>query len=78
MRKIRLDLEELVVEAFATTGGKQALRGTVRGHESEVCWTNFCDSPGGSNGAGCFDPNSLSGMGGCICPRQVASAEQPC
>jgi hypothetical protein len=32
MRKIRLDLEELVVESFGTGDGKEKKAGTVRGH----------------------------------------------
>ena len=36
MRKVRLDLDGLEVESFATTGGRGAERGTVKGHDSAV------------------------------------------
>jgi hypothetical protein len=61
MRKIRLDPEELLVEAFSTSeiDGEP---GTVRGHDAQ-----FLEST--------FDPNSLSGWNNCYCPRQYTSPE---
>jgi hypothetical protein len=35
MKKMRLDLEQLAVESFATTNHHGAKRGTVRGHGSD-------------------------------------------
>jgi hypothetical protein len=73
MKKFRLDPEALVVEEFPTTDAVRALRGTVRANEddSEACFPY-------SQGTECFDINSISGPAGCLCPRDVASANSPC
>jgi len=46
MKKLRLELDAVRVESFATAGaGAGAPRGTLRGHEAAVtreCPTNFC------------------------------------
>ena len=79
MRKIRLDVEALEVETFTTTGAA-AGRGTVAGHDSgtngQLC-SGAC-SPGGSGGDNCFDPASLSGWDGCICPNQMGTWQAGC
>lgn len=35
-RKMKLQLDELAVEAFETTAAKKEARGTVRGHEGSL------------------------------------------
>jgi hypothetical protein len=76
MRKMRLDLEELVVEAFPTTGGERAARGTVRGYSG----LPGCQATGDDVGAlSYFDINSdTGGFDHCDCPREVASTDGPC
>lgn len=43
MKKLRLDLDDLAVEAFDTVGEPEAGSGTVRGHQQSnrvaLCWT---------------------------------------
>jgi hypothetical protein len=88
MRKIRLDPEELVVEAFPTTERMHG-RGTVRGYVSELPCDDSaeCTQDCGSDGMGCteacdpvmsgYDPNSLSGCAaGCYCPLLLGTAGQ--
>ena len=81
MRKMRLDPESLVVEAFSTTG-KLGGRGTVRGHDStgnswDDCSVVTC--PGATtdvhtNMPGCgpivtgYNIHSNTGCDGCVCP----------
>ena len=78
MRKMRLALDELVVEAFPTTDGKQAVRGTVRGHSGPL----GCEPAPGDDFGGVqshFDIYSnTGGLDHCICPRELASADGPC
>jgi hypothetical protein len=76
MRKMRLDLDELVVEAFATTPGAQAARGTVRGHSGlPGCQAETGDDVGVLS---YVDPQSITGeLEWCICPREPISAN-PC
>jgi hypothetical protein len=79
MRKIRLDLNELVVEAFPTTDGPQAVRGTVRGHSGPL----RCEpAPGdGFDGVQSFYYDIFSMTGGfddCICPRLKADSVDLC
>jgi hypothetical protein len=61
MKKVRLDLEQLAVESFATARGRGAEKGTVRGHDSGSeaysCWADCT--------WGCV---SHSGYEWCICP----------
>jgi len=58
MNKIRLNLDALAVETFATTKDRGAKRGTVRGH----------DSTAGTNDWTCWDCTSHSGLDGmCWC-----------
>ncbi|HEU4557540.1 MAG TPA: hypothetical protein VFS20_06810 [Longimicrobium sp.] len=54
-KKLRLDTEELVVEAFAT-GDDAPQRGTVKGHDPSDGWDGTCDG------------TSCSGDYMCICP----------
>ena len=61
MRKIRLNPEELMVEAFPTSE-VEAGQGTVRGHDAQAA-------------LGTFDPASISGWNMCLCPRQYTSPE---
>ncbi|HSU12636.1 hypothetical protein [Longimicrobium sp.] len=61
MRKMRLDPENLVVEAFPTSGAAGG-EGTVRAHEAALLESTF-------------DPNSISGWNNCLCPRQFTSPE---
>ena len=71
MKKLRLQLDDLAVESFATAEGRGAERGTVRGHASEIgrcntdvdpftnpydSWTNCPD--GWSVGGNCPDYGS--------------------
>ena len=64
MKKIRLDLEQLAVESFATARARRAEKGTVRGHDS--------GSEAGSCDYNCtWGCHSHSGLEvGCICPLQ--------
>lgn len=66
MRKIRLDVEELVVESFDTAGDKEKKAGTVHGHE----WSQWegCVISDGSNCATCD--------GGC--PRDTMTCFASC
>jgi|GEM_PF-2342032 len=64
MKKIRLDLDRLAVETFATTKDEGADVGTVRGHGSGIgCASGNC------SGNPCSGPNdpSISADGGCVC-----------
>lgn len=74
MRKMRLQLDALVVESFPTAGMSQA-RGTVRGHaslywedcyESETCdgagWP--CEATDQSCGGTCYEYTCHPGCGG--------------
>jgi hypothetical protein len=79
MRKMRLDLDELVVEAFPTTSGAQAARGTVRGHSGLPGCEPAAGDDFGVEPLSQFDINSnTGGRDHCICPREVASADAPC
>lgn len=62
MRKIRLNPEELMVEAFPTTRTAEGA-GTVHGHDAAQST---------------FDPFSISGWDMCICPRQVGTWQPDC
>jgi hypothetical protein len=67
MKKIRLDLEALAVETFATTKDGGNKWGTVRGHGSGIgCATNT--EP--------YDP-SVSADGNCVCEQQIFTGGQP-
>jgi hypothetical protein len=48
-KKMMLDLDELVVESFATSG-RRAARGTVHGNaiSDTTCFQDFCTCPTGS------------------------------
>jgi hypothetical protein len=61
MEKIRLNLDALAVETFATTKDDGADRGTVRGHDS------------GGSGVGCasLGCESVSYLEQCICEGNV-------
>lgn len=74
MRKMRLDLDELVVEAFPTTDSEQAVRGTVRGHSGPLgCEPALGDDFGGVQSV-YFDINSnTGGADHCLCPDLVGS-----
>jgi hypothetical protein len=76
MRKMRLDLDELVVEAFPTTDGAGVARGTVRGHSG----LPGCQEATGDD-AGVLsyvDPRSITGdLEWCHCPREPLSGN-PC
>ena len=80
MRKMRLDLDELVVEAFPTTDGEQAVRGTVRGHSGPL----GCEPAPGDGFDGVqsnFYYDIFSNTGGfddCICPRLKADSINGC
>jgi hypothetical protein len=67
MEKVRLTLDELHVQSFATTGAETAGRGTVRAHDAptdavecptadpvwDTCWGSCGDTCGGSCGGTC-------------------------
>jgi hypothetical protein len=78
MRKMRLHLDELVVDAFPTTGRAQAARGTVQGHSG----LPGCEPAAGDGDVGMFsqfDINSnTGGQDHCICPRKVNESAAPC
>jgi len=79
MRKMRLHLDELVVEAFPTTGRTQAARGTVQGHSG----LPECEPVAGDGDVGMFshlDPYSdTGGANHCYCPNMVNdSSNGPC
>jgi hypothetical protein len=73
MKKIRLDLERLTVETFATTEDDKAKRGTVRGHLSayyELChaddtWQQSCTCEATCNAATCYNCSAACGTGQC-------------
>jgi len=67
MKKIRLDMDALAVETFATTKDDGAGRGTVRGHDSAGsgigCVSMGCDSASGLEQCICennFNPETFS------------------
>ena len=66
MKKIRLNLDALAVETFATTTDDGRDRGTVRGHDSD------------GSGIGCISLgcDSVSGLEQCICEQQIATNNQ--
>jgi hypothetical protein len=57
VKKLRMNLDSLVVESFATDGGTGARRGTVQGHLMD---SNQC--PEGTGGTGSTD---VTGCGSC-------------
>jgi hypothetical protein len=71
MRKLRLDVEQLVVDSFSTMMHGEGPRGTVRGRgdtEHPSC-ANTCEGCGITNN--CMDYSvycSRSGGEGCWCP----------
>jgi hypothetical protein len=62
MRKLRLELDTLVVESFSPAGGPAA-RGTVRGHLS-LYWEDC--SPDDTQGGFTCDPTDQSCNGTCV------------
>jgi len=83
MRKLRIDLEELHVESFAT-GGESVRRGTVNGHATAyTCFDGTCQSENQTYVESCVGgacPNSYDqacstngGAVGCFYPVQPAS-----
>jgi hypothetical protein len=66
MNKIRLNLDALRIESFATTDADGRTRGTVRGHDYATAF-GYPSCPGGASvpREGCID--SASGMHDCIC-----------
>jgi hypothetical protein len=71
MRKIRMGLEELQVESFATTNGDGAGRGTVLGRQSGLNCTAYSDGD-----EQCQVDPSHSAQGGCICGDMAPSVKQ--
>src|SRR6185295_12255914 len=67
MRKIRLDIEELVVESFGTADGRDG-KGTVRGHDL----TQFI----GCGGGGSEESNCATCLEGC--PRDTMTCFASC
>jgi hypothetical protein len=67
MNKIRLDLDTLAVETFATTTDEGRKRGTVRGH----------DSAGSGVGCASLGCTSVSGLEQCVCEDQFPTGAQP-
>ncbi len=75
MKKIRLELDSLTVESFATTKDEGREPGTVRGHGSGIgCATAYC------SGNPCSGPNdpSVSADGGCACEDMFNPASTGC
>lgn len=87
MRKLRLDLEQLVVESFSTMMHGEGSRGTVRGRADTEqstcgnCGTANCDTNANTCGGcgitdDCMDYSvycSRSGGEGCWCPLEGES-----
>ncbi len=67
-KKIRLDLDRLAVETFATTQDDGAGHGTVRGHDS---------APGSGIGCLTLGYGSESGYELCICEAEVVTGRDP-
>lgn len=69
MNKIRLDMDALAVETFATTKDEGRGRGTVRGHDSAGsgigCISYGCDSGSGYEQCICEDQFATGGQRGC-------------
>ncbi len=63
MKKLRLDIEQLAVESFASSGVRDGL-GTVRGHSGTVI-ANYCD-PNSIEMDCVYDPSRDSC--GCVTP----------
>lgn len=68
MRKIRLEVEELIVESFDTAGRRGRDAGTVRGHDDSFWECNVSD---GSYCATC-------GYGGQMCPQDTMTCFASC
>lgn len=79
MEKMRLSMDELQVQSFATTGTGEAERGTVHGHDNtdpaacptadpawETCWAS-CD------GWDCGSGNTCDNSCNCGSPTWLAS-----
>lgn len=60
MRKVKMQLDALQVETFATTVAPRDARGTVHGRQPESLW-----APEATCGDSCLDPNSCRGT--CFC-----------
>jgi hypothetical protein len=72
MKKIRLELEQLAVESFATARGRGAEKGTVRGHDSgSDAYTCEQDCTWG-----CTSHTGLDV--GCICQPQANTDHHSC
>lgn len=72
MKKIRLDLEQLAVESFATARARRAEKGTVRAHDSGTeAWSceQYCTF-------GCYSHSGLEV--GCICPPHWGTNNLTC
>ena len=79
MKKLKLQLDELVVESFATAA-EQAGRGTVQGHWScDTCVEIDCSAActGGSCEPGGTTTNPASGMG-TICGPDGSNPNMSC
>lgn len=64
MRKVKLDLDELAVESFATADGESEVRGTVHGHDATELCTRFMTR--------CYqDTCAFSCDGSCVGGQQV-------
>ncbi|HEX6750617.1 MAG TPA: hypothetical protein VF092_25225 [Longimicrobium sp.] len=68
MRKLRMDLEQLHVESFAT-GGPGGRRGTVNGHATTVHPTNLGSC--GYNTGGCNSCAATCAGGACASENQT-------
>jgi hypothetical protein len=79
MRKMRLDLDELVVEAFPTTDSRQTARGTVRGHSGLPGCEPAAGDDFGDELLVHFDIQSnTGGFDQCICPRELPPSDTMC
>ncbi len=85
MRKLKLDLEELSVESFATTPNRPAEGGTVFGQQC-TCYTQ-CTCPGcptcdascnGTCGGTCAGTCDASCNGTCGCTAEYTCYGQTC
>jgi len=77
--KLRLELEDLRVDSFATQGGDERSRGTVRGHISWLCPDTT--TPSDTDCTDCFqtDYPCPTGTSYCyLCPTNPRTREPGC
>lgn len=74
MRKLTLKVEELRVEAFVTTAGRDPVRGTIRGYDSNygltygvsACSPWSCNTLPDCSADGCYEGATNDGRPSCM------------